>query len=114
MEGSDEAYEAERHDEHHGGREAEAGRLVGVESQHVAPAATGEAPGAAGGGGAAAAHAGGRSGRAAGANGGRAGGPGGGADGGLGLGGGASHGRQGDETTNSLLSGLGFGSHMIY
>lgn len=66
MEGSDEAYEAERHDEHHGGREAEAGRLVGVESQHVAPAATGEAPGAAGGGGAAAAHAGGRSGRAAG------------------------------------------------
>lgn len=36
MEGGDEAYEAEGHDEHHGGREAEAGRLVGVESQHVA------------------------------------------------------------------------------
>ena len=94
VEGGDESDEAQRHDEHHGWREAQTRGLVGVESKHVAPSAAGEAPSPGAGGGAAAAHAGGSCGRAARANGGRAGsGAGAGAaDGGLGLRRGAGHG----------------------
>jgi len=59
VEGGDESDEAQRHDEHHGWREAQARGLVGVEPKHVAPAAAGEAPSPGASGGAAAAHAGG-------------------------------------------------------
>jgi len=72
VERGDEADEAERHDEHHGGREAEAGGLVGVEAEHVAPAATREAASPGGRGGAAASHPCGRRGRAPRPDGGRA------------------------------------------
>jgi hypothetical protein len=90
VEGGDESDEAERHDEHHSRREAQAWRLVSVEAQHVAAAAAGEAASSASGGGAASAHASGRGGGAAGASGGRAAG-GSAADGGLGLRSGAGH-----------------------
>jgi hypothetical protein len=91
VEGGDESDEAERHDEHHGGREAQAWRLVSVEAQHIAAAAAaGEAASSAGGGGAASAHASGRGGGAARASGGGAAG-GSAADGGLGLRSGAGH-----------------------
>jgi len=65
VEGGDESDEAQRHDEHHGWREAQTRGLVGVESKHVAPSAAGEAPSGGSGGGALAAHAGGSCGRAA-------------------------------------------------
>jgi hypothetical protein len=93
VEGGDEADEAEGHDEHHGRREPEPRRLVGVEAEHVAPAAPRESATPAGRGGAAAAHPGGRRGRSARPDGGRArAGAGAGANGGLRLRGGAGHG----------------------